>query len=603
MLIRLRQGGSQRGQILVMFALGVVALASVLALAVDGARVLMDQRALQNAVDGAVLTGVLEVGPGTTTSLSNTAKDDAIYALETSLGISFSSYETAGHHLQTGPCSPYACNPPYSNACCVNWVDTTGAYTVTVSSPYTYRYNGSPVGESESYIHMDVVHQLPLVFSAVVFPTLGVHVQSTARNFAVPYSLFMFKHSDPADYNANGGTGFNTDQKAGDNGGTTFKGGAKFVFQCLRNPAGNYQNGGDLWEMVPSGTASIDSASVQGGTCTGLNAGVTPSADKTLPAYEVPPPVHLPPDPYGCTAGVGTCPALTNVSIANGATAILVPTIPADPAQGRGPRYGTVTNAGTLILAPGVYFFEGTAAGSGFSNASATATTVDCFGAAYNLTTPTCWSGGGGGGPTGICPVLGAPSTSEPRADGGSYSFTCPANGDFGVMFVFYPASASGDHLATCASVNPALSTNFYCTPSGAGQPGSDNQFFIKSGSNVYMSSSIRYHNVSVYVDQNHANSSYNFTVSTAYAGTGCSVITCYNQIGVGSNVVYVQGNGNISINGAILATDDNVNLSGGSGGSGYGQILAYTANLNGNVAINERYNPIALAYAPVIVQ
>src|SRR5205807_2287731 len=163
--------------------------------------------------------------------------------------------------------------------------------------------------------HMDVVHKLPLTIGGFIWPSIAVHVQSTARNFAIPYSLFMFKHWDPNDYNGNGATGFNIDQKAGDNGGTSFVGGAKFTFQCL----------------------------------------------------------------------------------ATGGLAILVPPISADPAQPKGPRYGTVSNSGTLVLAPGVYFFEGSTAGSGFLNQSATATTVDCYGAAYSLVTPTCWTGGGGG--------------------------------------------------------------------------------------------------------------------------------------------------------------------------------------------------------------
>jgi hypothetical protein len=592
----------KHGQVVVMAALGAVAMISILALAVDGARIYLDQRTLQNAVDGAVLTGALEIGPGTSAQQSNVAKDDAIYALEQTLGISFASYETNAHHLVSGPCSPYACAAPYNNACCTNWVS--GDYTLSVTTPYTYSYGGSPIGEPEAYIHMDLVHKLPLVIGGFIWPSLGVHVQSTARNFAVPYSLFMFKRWDPNDYNANGSTGFNTDQKAGDNGGTSFVGGAQFTFQCLTTGAGAFGYGGDLWEGVPSASAKINATSVRGGTCTGLNSGTTPSQDKTLPQLEVPPPVHLPPDPYGCVAGVGGGAAPVNVSVANGGLAILVPTISADPSQPKGPRYGTVTNAGTLVLAPGVYFFEGSAAGSGFLNQSATATTVDCYGAAYNLTTPTCWTGGGGGGPTGLCPTLGVASTpSRPRADTGvGYTFTCPADGDFGVLFVFYPAGV--DHSASCLNVNPALSTNYYCTPSGGGAAsGTSNQFFVKSGSSVYMSSSIRYHNVSIQVDQNHSFSSFNFTASVAYTGSGCASITCYNQIGLGSNCIIVQGNGNISINGAMLAPVDNLSLSGGSGGDGYGQILGYTVALNGNVAINERYNPVALAYAPVIVQ
>jgi hypothetical protein len=449
---------------------------------------------------------------------------------------------------------------------------------------------------------MDVVHKLPLVIGGFIWPSLGVHVQSTARNFAVPYSLFMFKHWDPKDYSAVGGSGFNTDQKAGDNGGTTFVGLSAFTFQCLAKGSGAWGYGGDLWEGVPSASANINGASVKGGKCTGLNSGWTPSLDMTLSPLESPPPVHLPPDPYGCVAGVGACAAAIDVTVATGGLAILRPTIPADPSQGRGPRYGTVSNSGTLVLAPGVYFFEGSANGSGLLTQQGTTTTVDCYGAAYNLATPTCWAGGGGAGPTGLCPVLGATSLPALPADTGPYTFTCPSDGDFGVLLVFYPAGV--EHTATCLNVNPLLSTNYYCV-SGAGNPisGSSNQFFVKAGSSVYLSSSNRYHNVSIEVDQNHAFSNYNFTASAAYTGTGCASITCYNQIGLGSNCVLVQGNGNISINGAILAPDDNLSLSGGSGGDGYGQILGYTVGLNGTVTINERYNPIALAYAPVIVQ
>ena len=64
-----------------------------------------------------------------------------------------------------------------------------------------------------------------------------------------------------------------------------------------------------------------------------------------------------------------------------------------------------------------------------------------------------------------------------------------------------------------------------------------------------------------------------------------------------------VGGGGTIAINGAIFAPDDNLTLSGGAAGSGYGQLLAFTLSLNGGVPVNERYNPLALAYAPVIVQ
>jgi len=52
-----------------------------------------------------------------------------------------------------------------------------------------------------------------------------------------------------------------------------------------------------------------------------------------------------------------------------------------------------------------------------------------------------------------------------------------------------------------------------------------------------------------------------------------------------------------------MLAPQDNVSIGGSSTGKGYGQILAYTISLNGNVGVVENYNPIALAYVPVLVQ
>jgi hypothetical protein len=67
--------------------------------------------------------------------------------------------------------------------------------------------------------------------------------------------------------------------------------------------------------------------------------------------------------------------------------------------------------------------------------------------------------------------------------------------------------------------------------------------------------------------------------------------------------VVNVGGGGVISINGAIVAPDDNLSLGGGTSGSGYGQIISYTLSTQGSSPLNESYNPLALAYSPVIVQ
>jgi len=92
-----------------MFALASVALLAIVALAIDGARVLVEQRGLQNGADGAALTGALDLGPGAGSVQSSWALDDTVYAIERTLGIDFSNKYTTGHRLLSGPCSPDAC--------------------------------------------------------------------------------------------------------------------------------------------------------------------------------------------------------------------------------------------------------------------------------------------------------------------------------------------------------------------------------------------------------------------------------------------------------------------------------------------------------------
>jgi len=189
-----------------------------------------------------------------------------------------------------------------------------------------------------------------------------------------------------------------------------------------------------------------------------------------------------------------------------------------------------------------------------------------------------------------------------PSATSGSLTFACKSP-DFGALLVFYPAGSDLTASNSCTGVNPAGSTNKYCTKTPSSSGGS-NQLSIMGGSSIYVSSSPRYHNVAVFVDESHANgTSLNFTASTSLSNAGCASSSCADQIGLGSHVVIVNGGGNISILGAIVAPDDNVQLGGASGGSGYGQVISYTLSTIGNGTIVESYNPAALAYSPVIVQ
>jgi Putative Flp pilus-assembly TadE/G-like len=581
--------GASRGQVLVIFAISSVALFGILALAFDGGRVLMEQRNLQNAADGAALTGALEIGPGTSPVQSHLGKDDAVYAIEEALGISFSNNYTTTqeHYLNAGSgsnCSPLACSI-YNDACCT-WTDSTGAYTLTITTPYNW--NGL---DNEAFIHVDVVHRLSLLIAGDVFPTLAVHVQATARNYALPFALYTLKYYDPADYQINGAATLTANKKMGTNGGLSTAGaGAHVAFNCTALASGGNGYGGDLYEYVPSGTGGIGAGSVTTGCISA--SGDFPTAIQNLP------PLHLPLDPYGAAA----LPAVTNIAVPSGTWA-LKPTIPADPSASPGPRYGSVTvgSSTTLILMPGVYFFEGTAsAGLATSSGTAAVETGDCYG----YMAPSCWTTTTAGNPL-ACPsgFNGLGGVTLSAAGGlGSLKFACKTP-DFGVLLVFYPAGSDITPTNGCTGVNPAASLNYYCYKNNS-TAGNANAFTIWAGSTLYLSSSPRYHNVALYVDFTNAfGTTHNFTSATSLANASCATTACADHIGLGSNVLSVGGGGVISVLGAIVAPDDNVSLGGGISGSGYGQIISYTLSTQGASPLVESYNPAALAYAPVIVQ
>lgn len=610
MIIRLRR--RQQGQVILIFALASVALFGVAGLAIDGGRALMDQRNLQNAVDGGALAGAADLGPGTDSQSQANAMDDTVYSLEQSLGISFSSnYSGRGHRLTGGECGGFACysgtSPvgPYnaSNAaspCCINWLDSTGMYTLNITTPYTYGGTTEP----EAFIKVDLVHQLPVLIAGSLIPNINVHVQATARNYALPYAMFTFKWNDSNDYNESGGGitgGLTATKRVGTNGSASMptSGGGSLTFAC---PGGKY--GGDLWTL----RALPGSSPITAGSLSDSAACTTSSAVKSLTRPVVPPNMHLPDDPClssttpNCTGAFASPLAAITVS----GTAMLQPTRSSIPGGPIGPRYTSVAvSAGsTLYLQPGVYYFEGTLAGSGLSIvAGGTVATGEC----YLQTIPTgcnaqtnhaiCWAPV----PYANTPTLGAPLT-----------FPCTLNYDFGVLLVFWPAGID----AACSEAQyPAFSGNYFCNAGGgSGQPvtGSLNALSVLGSATIYVSSSSLYHNVAVYVNPTHASgTSTNFTITSALSAgfsSYCtanfsSIAACMNRTGNGSQVVSVQGGSNSSIIGAMFAPQDNSFLGGGSGGKGYGQILNYFVHFQGSGAINESYNPLALAYSPVLVQ
>src|SRR5260370_21308593 len=359
MMMRLRR--RSRGQVLVVFAVSAVALFAVAALAIDGGRILIDQRALQNAIDGAALNGAIDIGPGASATQSATAQDDAINTIEQARGISFSStYSTYGPHHLAGGCGGAACQPPYA-AGTINWTDNSGMYKVTVTTPFTF---GSS-GDREAFIRIHITHTFTLMIGATIAPPLPINADVVARNYALPYSLYMLKWYDPNDYQQNGSTILQANKNMGTNGSLSRGGGATMTYYCSKLPSNLYGYGGDLHEydvqtLASSGITpnSIKSSCFSDTPFPG--AGLTGSTTTSI-ALQAPPPVRLPPDPYGSAAA----PAPINVTVSG--TQMLQPTIPGTVGAAHRPRYVTVSvpNMATLILQPAVYFFEGTAAGSG----------------------------------------------------------------------------------------------------------------------------------------------------------------------------------------------------------------------------------------------
>ena len=610
MISRLRR--HQEGQVFLIFALATVALFGVAGLAIDGGRALMDQRNLQNAVDGGALAGAADLGPGTDSQSQANSMDDAVYSIEQSLGITFASnYGGLGHRLLGGQCLRAACysgNPsgPYNasdaaSPCCINWLDSTGTYTLNISTPYAYGGTSEP----EAFIKVDLVHQLPVLIAGSLLPNINVHVQSTARNYALPYAIFTFKWNDPNDINEAGAAGgLTATKRIGTNGTASMPTGAggSLTFTC---PGGKY--GGDLWTLraLPGASPITAGSNTDRFPCPG-----TASAALALTRPVVPPNMRLPDDPCltSTTANCTGAWALPEASISVAASQRLQPTRSSIPGNPIGPRYTTVsvTSGATLYLEPGVYYFEGSTAGSGLQIQSG-----------GTVATGNCYPATGSGIPAGCSPTnrsvctagltyAGLPTPGAPAL------FACPTDNDWGVLLVFWPA---GTDAACSEAQYPASSGNYFCTAGGGGgtpSAGGLNTLQVIGTATFYVEGSSLYHNVAVFVDPKHASgTTTNFTVTaalsagfTSYCTSNFSSLTaCMNRLGNGSTVVSVQGGSNTSIVGALFAPQDNSFLGGGSGGKGYGQILNYFIHFQGSGAINESYNPLALAYSPVIVQ
>jgi hypothetical protein len=265
-VIRLRRLGGRRGQVLVIFGLSAVAIFGIVALAIDGGRMLMDQRSLQNAGDGAALLAASDIGPGADTTQRGWAQDDAVLSVERSLSIDFSNNYTGKPHRLiggVGNCLPAACSPPWSpTACCTNWADTTNGYLFSITTPRAFG-----TAEPEAVVQIRLVHHMSLMIGGSLWPQIDVSANSTARNYAIPYAIFTFKHNDEHDLEANGSASLSANKRIGSNG-AAYKGAMDFT--CLVPPSGGATRwGGDLFSyaVLPSGASAPTITGTKENTC------------------------------------------------------------------------------------------------------------------------------------------------------------------------------------------------------------------------------------------------------------------------------------------------------------------------------------------------
>jgi hypothetical protein len=138
------------------------------------------------------------------------------------------------------------------------------------------------------------------------------------------------------------------------------------------------------------------------------------------------------------------------------------------------------------------------------------------------------------------------------------------------------PNPPSGD-LGSIIEIIPADDGTYFC----------HKHIFqtIGGSSNISLTPSPRYNNISVYIEK------------MANWQT-----VCHQNVG-GTNVIQITGGGTYSIRGTIYAPADNVAISGGGAGSGVGQVIAWTVTFNGNGNVNETYDPTGAPYLKGLIQ
>jgi Flp pilus assembly protein TadG len=536
-----RGRADEHGQVLVLFALFIVALLGIGALVLDVARVYTLQRYERSVADAAALAGAQDLQVPNSRVVTSTnyiqARTDALKLLWRELG---------GAASVTPSCAAYT----NTNGDVVDCPIGTTSYLVSIKT------NPSP-----SYVNVD--------------PSRSVQV--TIRQANVPMTLARL--FGQATWNV---------------GQTSVAGlqyGAKYAIITLRPPlpckdkACSDQNQDDI--SITGGTVVtvagdvgtntnvvISGVSSSGTTNSTLSLGPgnmvyhfdtyqawsSPPSGKVIPnpipdpTYRIPARIGLPADPVpdaaGCAAAItsaiadgyvghssSTDPTKTYVLNTSNTTCY----VPGIYSTNIGKNVG---NAEAILLEPGVYFFDG--------------------GLSMNGTLIGGYDAGASGTHTGVALVFPEANNVNNGAFAGNSATLVALNAGTCINDL-YPDKCASD------TTNAASGQHSYATPAQDAQ-GQSIQVPFKSSKRTILAPE----SIIVYPKD------LDCTVQT-YENTGCN--------DTGNNSINLPGGGNLFIAGVQYAPTDNVAVAGNASGTGYlGQIIAWTVKYVGGSSIGEVY-------------
>jgi hypothetical protein len=161
-------------------------------------------------------------------------------------------------------------------------------------------------------------------------------------------------------------------------------------------------------------------------------------------------------------------------------------------------------------------------------------------------------------------------------------------NGDVNVQGTLRTLTSSDLPITACSqtvSAGADLGVILEIQPDPATTDCDRHNLSVSSGSTIALTPSPKYFNISVYVEP------------LPSWQTVCS------QSPLGSNVIRLSSGACYSINGAVYGPADNMVIGGSGCGTGLGQVVAWTLQINGSGTVNVTFDPTHLPYIKGLTQ